>query len=239
MTKITTLLLALMMTLMMSQAVFADDTPVKGGTYTYNGSDIVTTDDVDLSDVLSGLEPGDSITITQTYENQSDKDTEWYIRNEILEKLEDSEEMNGGYSYRLVSGGRVLFDSDAVGGEGSESDEQGLEQINDAITGEDAGEKWIHIDTLSPGGKGTTTLTVALDGESQANAYEEKDGTLDVQYAVEDIANEGEIIYHYNEVDTGDTTNLLLPIAAFLGSLILLILAFISWRKDRKDGEEA
>lgn len=239
MTKITTLLLALMTVLMMSQAAFAEDIPVNGGTYTYNGSAIVTSGVSSLNDVLSGLEPGDSITITQTYENQSGNDTEWYIKNTIIETLEDDLEMNGGYSYKLVSGGQTLFDSDAVGGEDSESDEQGLEQINDAITGENAGEKWIHIDTLKSGGRGTTTLTVALDGESQANAYQTKEGELDIQYAVEDVAKGGEVIYKYKNVDTGDTTSLILPLAAFLGSLLLLILAIMSYRRDRKDGEEA
>ena len=192
-----------------------------------------------LNDVLSGLEPGDSITITQTYENQSGNDTEWYIKNTIIETLEDDLEMNGGYSYKLVSGGQTLFDSDAVGGEDSESDEQGLEQINDAITGENAGEKWIHIDTLKSGAKGSTTLTVALDGESQANAYETKEGELGIQYAVEDVAKGGQVVYKHKNVDTGDTTSLILPMAIFLGSLLLLILAIMSYRRDRKDGEEA
>ena len=76
MTKITTLLLALMTVLMMSQAAFADNIPVNGGTYTYNGSAIVTSDVSSLKEVLSGLEPGDSITITQTYENKSGNETE-------------------------------------------------------------------------------------------------------------------------------------------------------------------
>ena len=41
------------------------------------------------------------------------------------------------------------------------------------------------------------------------------------------------------KVYTGDTTNLILPVAAFLGALILLILAVRSYRKDRKDGDRA
>lgn len=239
MTKITTLLLALMTVLMMSQAAFAENFSVPGGTYTYDGSDIVTSDVADLTEVLSGLEPGDSITITQTYVNDAENDTEWYIRNEVLETLENEAEMNGGYTYKLVSGGKTLFDSEAVGGQDSESDEKGLEQVNDAVTGENAGEKWIHIDTLGSGDSGTTTLTVALDGESQANVYQTKEGELDIQYAVEDVEDEGKIIYKYRNVDTGDTTNLAFTIAAFIGALLLLILAIISYRRDRKDGEEA
>ena len=240
MSKITTLLLTLITVLMMSQAAFAESTPVNGGTYTFNGSKISTSNVTSLTATLQGLEPGDSITITQTYVNDSDNQTEWYIRNEILDTLESTKDMNGGYTYKLVSGGQTLFDSEAVGGRDSESDEMGLKQLNDAITGENAGEKWIHIDTLKSGAKGTTTLTVALDGESQANVYQATNGTLDIQYAVEDTAKEGEPIYKTKKaVDTGDTTSLILPIAAFLAAAALLVLAIMSYRKDRKDGEEA
>ena len=239
MSKITTLLLTLITVLMMSQAAFAESTPVNGGTYTFNGKHITTSNVTSLATTLSGLEPGDSITITQTYVNSSDEETEWYIRNEILDTLETSKDMNGGYTYKLVSGGQTLFDSEAVGGRDSESDEQGLKQLNDAITGENAGEKWIHIDTLKSGAKGTTTLTVALDGESQANIYQATNGTLDIQYAVEETAKEGETIYKTKPVNTGDTTSMILPIAAFLGAAALLVLAVMSYKKDRKDGEEA
>ena len=239
MSKITTLLLTLITVLMMSQAAFAESTPVNGGTYTFNGKHITTSNVTSLATTLSGLEPGDSITITQTYVNSSDEETEWYIRNEILDTLETSKDMNGGYTYKLVSGGQTLFDSEAVGGRDSESDEQGLKQLNDAITGENAGEKWIHIDTLKSGAKGTTTLTVALDGESQANVYQSTNGQLDIQYAVEETAQEGETIYKTKPVNTGDTTSMILPIAAFLGAAALLVLAVMSYRKDRKDGEEA
>ena len=239
MSKITTLLLTLITVLMMSQAAFAENTSVNGGTYTYNGSAINTSGVTSMAASLSGLEPGDSITITQTYVNSSDNETEWYIRQEVLDTLETSKSMNGGYSYKLVSGGQTLFDSEAVGGNGSESSKYGLLQINDAVTGENAGEKWIHIDTLKAGAKGTTTLTVALDGESQANAYQNTNGRLDIQYAVENKEKEGETIYKTKSVDTGDTTSLVMPIAVFAAALVLLVLAVLSYRKDRKDGEEA
>ena len=239
MSKITTLLLTLITVLMMSQAAFAENTSVNGGTYTYNGSAIATSGVTSMAASLSGLEPGDSITITQTYVNSSDNETEWYIRNEILDTLETSNAMNGGYSYKLVSGGQTLFDSEAVGGNGSESGKSGLLQINDAVTGENAGETWIHIDTLKAGAKGTTTLTVALDGESQTNVYQNTNGKLDIQYAVEDKEKEGETIYKTKSVDTGDTTSLVMPIAVFAAAVVLLVLAVLSYRKDRKDGEEA
>jgi hypothetical protein len=41
-------------------------------------------------------------------------------------------------------------------------------------------------------------------------------------------------------VNTGDSTNLLIPIMVFLGAALLLILGAVSYRKDkRKDGEQA
>ena len=229
-----TLLLTLTMILAMGQAVSARDTQMNGGTYTYNGSAIVTTNASSIQSAIAGLEPGDSITITQTYTNNSDKTTEWYLKNDVVDTFERRSE-EGGYTYRLTSGGQVIFDSDRVGGNGAPSgSEKGLQLATDA-TGD-----WIHIDKLAANASGTTTLYVALDGESQANAYQTSNAEIDLQYAVEDEAVGEDVIKHVsNGVNTGDRNNIAFSVAAFIGALLLLILAIVSYRKDRKDGEEA
>ena len=56
---------------------------------------------------------------------------------------------------------------------------------------------------------------------------------------MENKEKEGETIYKTKSVDTGDTTSLVMPIAVFAAALVLLVLAVLSYRKDRKDGEEA
>lgn len=236
MTRIMTLLLALMTILVMSQAAFALDSTLEGGTYTYDGDEITTDNPGAIQEALSGMEPGDSVTINQTYVNESDNNTEWYLRNEVLDAFEKASE-EGGYTYILTSGGVEIFNSDQVGGADAPdaSDEKGLQLATDA-TGE-----WIHIDSLGPGESGETTLYVALDGESQANVYQSTDSVIELQYAVEDEELE-DVIKHVpgKGVNTGDSTNMLLPIMVFLGAALLLVLALVSYRKDkRKDGEQA
>ena len=176
--------------------------------------------------------------------NGSSEETNWYLSNDVLKTLEEgSDAEGGGYTYELVNDGVkeghvVIFSSDAVAGtEDYDPDtaDTGLHDAANAL-GE---EEWIFIDTLQPGQKGTTTLTVALDGESQPNSYQSTDGQLEVAYAVETVDNT--VTYkHVSKIGhTGDDTNLLPMILTFLGALALLILAYLSWRKDRKDGDEA
>jgi hypothetical protein len=240
--KITTLLLALMTVLMMSQAAFAET--YDGGTFSYNGSSISNSKaNASIDQAISNLEPGDSITFTFTYKNNSDVSTEWYLENQVIKTLEESSKdaKDGGYTYELINNGKkegrvVIFSSKAVAGKAEQNpdkSDQGLKSATNA-TGD-----WLYIDTLAAGQSGTTTLTVALDGESQANNYQTTNGQLRIAYGVEDTAVGEDIIKHRKGVDTGDTTNLILPAAAFIGAAILLILAILSYRKDRKDGEEA
>ena len=240
MRKITTLLLALTMVLMMGQAAFAES--YDGGTYTYNGSSMSNSKAAAaIDEAISNLEPGDSMTFTFTYENDSDVSTEWYLENQVVRTLEETGGVNGGYTYKLVNKGKAegtvtIFDSDAVAGEDSENPDKADQGLKSATN---ATEDWLYIDTLKPGQSGTTELTVALDGESQANSYQTTNGQLRIAYGVEETAVGEDVVEHHKVVKTGDETNLILPIATFIGAALLLILAILSYRKDRKDGEEA
>lgn len=237
--KITVLLLALTMIFMMSQAAMAES--YDGGTFSYDGSKITNSQAAKtIDEAIAGLQPGDEMTFTFTYKNDSKVSTEWYLENTIVKALEDGGAQNGGYTYELVNDGKkegkvVIFSSKAVAGQDSANPDKknkGLKTATDA-TGD-----WLYIDTLTPGQSGTTTLTVALDGESQANSYQNKDGQLRLVYGVEDTAVGEDIIKHVT-VKTGDETNIVLPVAMFAGAVLLLILALLSGKKDRKDGKEA
>jgi hypothetical protein len=241
MRKITTLLLALMTVLMMSQAAFAET--VNGGTFSFDGSEISNSDaDFSIDEAISNMEPGDSVTFNFEYTNDSDEETEWYLENQIVKTLEEMGGENGGYTYKLINHGAAegtvtIFDSEAVAGaddQNPDTADKGLKSATNAT------EDWLYIDTLKAGQSGSTELTVALDGESQANSYQATDGQLRIAYAVETI--EGETIYKHvpgKRVDTGDMTNLMTPILMFIGAAVLLVLTIFSFRKDRKDGDEA
>ena len=239
--KLTILTIALITVMAMSVAAYANSYTAEGGTYTFDGSSIATDTGKTLSDAISGLEPGDDITVEITYKNGDSGNTEWYMKNDVIKSLEDggSSAENGGYTYVLENVGpdgtvTTIFSNDSVGGE-STNGGTGLHQATNA-TGD-----WFYIQTLGAGQSGTTRLYVALEGEAEANAYADTEAELTVAYAVEK-EDEGDTIYEKTSssgVKTGDDTNLLLPLVIFLAALLLFILGMLSMRRDRKRGEDA
>lgn len=231
----TILLLSLMITLGMSQAVFAESKTADGGTYTYTGDDITESGGTDLDKAIGNLEPGDDLTITFKYTNDSDETTYWYMEDEVVTALEETagKPENGGYTFRLTDSGpngtTTIFDSDKVGGEGSPA--PGLKAATDAT------DDWFFIHELAAHKSGKTKLYIALDGESQVNSYMNTNGKLRVNYAVEKQAPGKDKII--NGPRTGDTFNPLFAIIALTAALLAILLAVLSYFRDRKDGEEA
>ena len=88
-------------------------------------------------------------------------------------------------------------------------------------------------------------LLPGLAGDIQGNAaavhhdrpVAQAQGGLDVAYAVE-IEKPGSKTYESSPV-TGDPFNLLKYILIMTAALILGVIAVVSWRKERKDGEKA
>lgn len=245
-TRFMTLLLALTMVLAMSQMVLGESYQAKGGTYRFNGSDIVATGSTNVTDQINDLlEPGDSVTIELTYTNDTGDTTEWYMENKVVDVLEAASAKNGGYSYKLSNVGpdgtvTSIFDSDEVGGTDSPAGAgTGLEQATNATEGQYASQDYFFIQELAAGQSGKTQLQVTLDPESQANDYQDKNAEIEFSYAVEKKGTADVYNHIRKTVRTGDETKIALSAAAFLGALLLLILAVRSRRKDRKDGDIA
>lgn len=238
--RILMIMLSLITVLAMSAPAFANSYEADGGSYTFNGSVIVTNTGSTLVDTISGLQPGDDVTIELTYTNKDKGTTEWYMKNDVLKTLEEtgSAAKNGGYTYILQNVGpsgtvTTLFSNDKVGGESSEGGE-GLHQATNATK-----DDWFFIQELGPGQSGKTRLYVALEGEAEVNTYAKTSAELNVQYAVEK-ADTGKTIYKTkNSARTGDDTNMLIPILLMLAAGLLLLLALLSLLKDRKRGEDA
>lgn len=144
----------------------------------------------DLDEVIYGMQPGDNVIIELQLRNRNPETTDWYMTNEILYSLEDrsaNSGTNGGaYTYKLTYTDKngeetSLFDSDTVGGEGSEDSGagEGLHQATNAL------EEYLYLDTLAKGDKGRITLEVALDGETQGNDYQNTLADLQMNFAVE------------------------------------------------------
>lgn len=144
----------------------------------------------DMDDVLMGLQPGDDANFHLSLENKYSNATDWYMTNEVLQSLEESQTVaNGGaYSYLLTyidpeGKSTVLYDSDKVGGENSEDVNkaagEGLHQATDSL------EEWFFLDRLEAGEKAEITLYVKLEGETQGNTYQDTMAKLQMNFAVE------------------------------------------------------
>ncbi|MBQ6622302.1 MAG: hypothetical protein IJH75_05665 [Mogibacterium sp.] len=207
----------------------------------YNGSSKIESDfDSDsFAATVRNMEPGDDIEYTITYKNATKDTTEWYMRNRVLETLEQSKDPaeNGGYTYRLVNIGpdgkeTVLFNNSEVGGETVVEDLEGLLQATNA-TGE-----YFFVQELGAGQQAKTNLYVYFDGEAEVNDYMDTYGALMVSYAVE---KKGEKPDNppTSRINTGDRNRLYFLITVNACAIVLLILALIFWRRSRKDGEDA
>ena len=139
-----------------------------------------------LSDAVYALQPGDSVTLSLTLKNADSQNTDWYMTNEVLASLEDSQGAAGGgaYTYRLAYTGstgeeNILYSSESVGGEKDSGAGTGLHEATDNL------EEFFYLDRLASGEGGTVTLKVVLDGETQGNTYQNTLASLQMNFAVE------------------------------------------------------
>ena len=230
----------------------------------FNGNslnDNFTNGDV-TEEILSKLQPGDSVTLQINMKNTDNKKTDWYLTNKVVETLEETaaggNAAGGAYTYVLTYHGPankniVLFDSELVGGEEADLDkkknEMGLHEATDNL------EEWIYLDRLNGGESAYVTLYVKLDGETQGNAYQESAAQLKMNFAVEKVNDatitkekvvEGEekvetvIVTKYvpSMVKTGDNSQLVLfSTLTLVSGLGLFVFAMFLMKKRRK-GEE-
>ena len=85
-------------------------------------------------------------------ENTYNADTDWYMANEVLQSLEDSDNSaNGGaYSYILNyvnprGESTLLYSSDSIGGEGDSKGGKGLHQATSSL------EEFFYLERISGG----------------------------------------------------------------------------------------
>ena len=139
-----------------------------------------------FDDAMTALQPGDSVSLTVHLQNTSTEITDWYMTNEVLRSLEESQQVarSGGYTYELTYTGpngeqAVLFSSEAIGGEKDQQAGLGLHEATDSL------EDFFYLDQLLAGQSATVNLEVSLDGETQGNAYQDTLAQLKMNFATE------------------------------------------------------
>ena len=102
-----------------------------------------------FDDAMTALQPGDSVSLTVHLQNTSTEITDWYMTNEVLRSLEESQQVarSGGYTYELTYTGpngeqAVLFSSEAIGGEKDQQAGLGLHEATDSL------EDFFYLDRL-------------------------------------------------------------------------------------------
>lgn len=208
----------------------------------------------EMSESISGMQPGDTAVFTVKLGNENDTTTDWYMTNKVLYSLEDRSNnkgtSGGSYTYLLTytnPKGEVttIFDSETVGGEGDSKAGIGLHQATDSL------EDFFFLDTLEKGKNGVITLKIELDGETQGNDYQDTLADLQMNFAVmlrtagEREDNGGDNGGDKKEpkiVKTGDESNrsvfYIISAAAAFG-LIALAVVGMSDRRKQQRGDRA
>ncbi len=197
----------------------------------------------DIDDVIYNMQPGDSVRFTIDLINDSEDRTLWYMRNEVLTSLEETQNSasGGAYTYRLTfvdnDGVRYdLFSSDDVGGEKNQIAGPGLHEAT--LSTED----WFYLAALDGGQKGAVMLTVSLDGETQGNGYQDTFAHLKMNFAVE--LEDGDVPLGPPPgtppgPQTGeDISTMPYILVGFIGGVGLLIFGFVSLNKLKKKEQE-
>ena len=150
----------------------------------------------DLSYELSGLQPGDDMSLRINLTNNNAESTDWFMWNAVVESLEEQNyDANGNrvasagaYTYILTFTGpdgveHDIYRSEVVGGDENAiaNREESAEGLHEATT---TLKDYFSLFTLAPGQSGHVDLYVLLDGETQGNDYQDTLARLQMQFMV-------------------------------------------------------
>lgn len=249
--KMMCLVMAAVMTVGMGTTVSAEDFQgERSWRVEFNGDGVESNfRSSELAEEIYRIQPGDTIELQVGIGNTGSGETDWYMTNEVLQSLEDTQSVaeGGAYGYELVYAApdgeeTVLYSSETVGGEDTAGGE-GLHQATGAL------EDYFYLGRLESGEEGRVLLTVELEGETQGNDYQDTLARLQMNFAVEEV--EPNTVVEQGEDNvinrivkkvvttaprTGDPTQMLgLCAAALVSGIVLLILAVVSMKRRRDD----
>lgn len=137
-----------------------------------------------MADEVNLMQPGDSVELVITLKNDYDGQADWYMKNEVLNSLEDAGDAAGGaYDYLLTytdAAGETttLYSSEKFGGEGRFNG-VGLHGATTSL------DDYFYLDRMGNGDEGIVKLKVALDGETLVNDYQNTFARLQMDFATE------------------------------------------------------
>lgn len=250
----------LLLALVFPAAVQAEERQgASGWKVTFNGRSMESNfTTANIGDEINAMEPGDSVEFTITLGNDFDGQADWYMKNEVLEALEDAGDAEGGaYDYLLTytdTKGDVstLYSSEKFGGDGRING-VGLHGATTTL------ENYFYLDRMGKNDTGVVKLKVALDGETLVNDYQNTAAKLQMDFATQLVRttsrpgqdNEDNKEKEEDEkgdssgqrlrvVKTGDEVRVLVPLVIlFTTGLILLVIALAMLsKKQKKDAKK-
>ncbi len=134
----------------------------------------------------------------------------------------------------------TLYNSENVGGETVTRAGEGLHEATDSL------KDYFFLEKLESKEKASISLKVALDGETNGNAYQNTVAKLQMNFAVDRLGNDSgsrresnEIYRVGNDVRTGDTSRILLwSFLALLSGIAFMGLAIVSRRNKEGNNHE-
>lgn len=196
-----------------------------------------------MNDEIIALQPGDSVELTITLKNNHKGEVDWYMKNEVLETLEDAGEAAGGaYDYLLTYTDKskkttTLYSSEKFGGDGRING-VGLHGATKTL------DDYFYLERMKKGDTGVVKLKVALDGETLVNNYQNTIARLQMDFATELASGStadggsGSGGSRREVIKTGDQTQILLFVLLTLGAgLVFLLAVFMRLRRDQDEEE--
>ncbi len=223
-----------------SMTAFAEDRQgASGWQVVFNGSKMSSNfTNANMDDEILNMQPGDSVELKIALKNNYNGQVDWYMRNQVLEALEDAGNASGGaYDYLLTytdAGGEttILYSSEKFGGEGRYNG-VGLHGATTTL------DEYFYLERMGNGDTGTVKLKVALDGQTQGNAYQNTLARLQMNFATELVQSAGQVPgtgSPRSTVKTGDQTRIMLFVLMMLGAgLVLLLIVFLRLRGSRDE----
>lgn len=205
---------------------------------TFNGEKLDSTfKNADIDDAIYQLQPGDTVNIRLELKNTYDGDTRWYMTNQVLQSLEDSQSAasGGAYSYILTFTApdgtiRTLYSSESVGGDTAGEGGEGLHQATNAM------EDYFYLDELAKGEQAELALMVKLEGETQGNTYQDTLAKLQMNFAVELLTSGSTPLSNHTVIKTGDTNHVLLfSLLALAAGMFCIVLLSVKVKREKKE----
>ena len=230
-----------------SVTAFAEDRQgASGWEVTFNGKKMESNfTSANIGDEINAMQPGDSVELTITLRNDFDGKADWYMKNEVLDALEDAKEAEGGaYDYLLTykdAAGETstLYSSEKFGGDGRING-VGLHGATKTL------DDYFYLDRMGKDARGVVKLKVALDGETLVNDYQNTFARLQMDFATELVEDEdtptptpttrNRNIVNREIIKTGDQTKVMLYVSLMLAAgLVLMLLAVIRMRREQEE----